>query len=282
MNEPAVNPGEAGDGERCSVDLGIGGMTCASCSARVERALRKVPGVQQATVNLATESARVVVAGGDPQVVARLARAVREAGYEPRTPEQMQAAADEGPWAGFGPVALALALSAPLVLPMLLQVFGVHVMLPPWLQFLLATPVQFVLGARFYKAGWSAARHGSGNMDLLVAIGTTAGWLLSVWLWWTAPAGETPHLYFEGSAVVIALVLLGKWLKRAPRGGRLRRSGRCMPCGLSRRIGSGPMGRSMCRWPNSCPATGWWCGRASASRPMAAWSKATPRPTNRS
>ncbi|MCI4441439.1 heavy metal translocating P-type ATPase [Tibeticola sp.] len=213
MNEPAVNPGEAGDGERCSVDLGIGGMTCASCSARVERALRKVPGVQQATVNLATESARVVVAGGDPQVVARLARAVREAGYEPRTPEQMQAAADEGPWAGFVPVALALALSAPLVLPMLLQVFGVHVMLPPWLQFLLATPVQFVLGARFYKAGWSAARHGSGNMDLLVAIGTTAGWLLSVWLWWTAPAGETPHLYFEGSAVVIALVLLGKWLE---------------------------------------------------------------------
>jgi Cu+-exporting ATPase len=80
-------------------------------------------------------------------------------------------------------------------------------------QFLLATPVQFILGARFYKAGWHALLSGSGNMDLLVAIGTTAGWMLSMWLWLTAPEGHMVHLYFEGSAVVITLVLLGKWLE---------------------------------------------------------------------
>jgi Cu+-exporting ATPase len=86
-------------------------------------------------------------------------------------------------------------------------------MLPALWQFLLATPVQFVLGARFYKAAWHALKAGSGNMDLLVALGTSAGWLLSVWLWMSAPSDAMVHLYFEGSAVVITLVLLGKWLE---------------------------------------------------------------------
>ena len=213
--ELTVNPnGPAHATEACTIDLGIGGMTCASCSARVERALRKLPGVREATVNLATESARVVLDAGDAQMAARVARAVRDAGYEPRSPAQAEAERERASaWDGFAPVALALGLSAPLVLPMLLEPLGVHWMLPAWLQFVLATPVQFVLGARFYKAGWSAARHLSGNMDLLVAIGTTAGWALSMWLWLTAAPGEMPHLYFEGSAVVVALVLLGKWLE---------------------------------------------------------------------
>jgi Cu+-exporting ATPase len=104
-------------------------------------------------------------------------------------------------------------LSAPLVLPMLGDALGQHWMLPALWQFVLATPVQFVLGARFYKAGWHALLAGSGNMDLLVALGTSAGWALSVWLWLSAPAGAMVHLYFEGSAVVITLVLLGKWLE---------------------------------------------------------------------
>ena len=86
-------------------------------------------------------------------------------------------------------------------------------MLPAAWQFALATPVQFVLGARFYKAAWHAVRAASGNMDLLVALGTTAGWALSVWLWLRAPQGAMVHLYFEGSALVITLVLLGKWLE---------------------------------------------------------------------
>ena len=195
-----------------SLDIAVGGMTCASCVGRVEKALKKVPGVQEATVNLATESARITYVDAD-QMPARLRRAVRDAGYEVCTPAQVDALESVSPWAGFGPVAIGALLSAPLALPMVGDLFGQHWMLPAWLQFVLATPVQFILGARFYKAGWHALLARSGNMDLLVSIGTTAGWALSVWLWLTAPDGAMVHLYFEGSAVVITLVLLGKWLE---------------------------------------------------------------------
>ncbi|MES2189854.1 MAG: heavy metal translocating P-type ATPase [Pseudomonadota bacterium] len=194
------------------LDIGIGGMTCASCVTRVEKALRKVPGVETATVNLATESARIVYAPGE-QMEARLRRAVRDAGYEPRAADAAIDAPDASPWAGFMPVGIGMALSVPLVAPMMADLFGLHWMLPPLWQFLLATPVQFVLGARFYKAGWGALKALTGNMDLLVALGTTAGWALSMWLWLTADAEAMVHLYFEGSAVVITLVLLGKWLE---------------------------------------------------------------------
>ncbi|WP_138513157.1 heavy metal translocating P-type ATPase [Rhodoferax bucti] len=201
-----------------TIDIGIGGMTCASCVMRVEKALKKVPGVDSATVNLATESARIAV--HDAGMEARLRRAVRDAGYEPLAPSAAIDAVDASPWAGFGPVGMGLALCAPLVLPMVGDLFGKDWMLPALWQFLLATPVQFILGARFYKAGWHALLARTGNMDLLVALGTTAGWALSMWLWLTAsdhsahgmPAME-PHLYFEGSAVVVTLVLLGKWLE---------------------------------------------------------------------
>ncbi|MCU0958339.1 MAG: heavy metal translocating P-type ATPase [Hydrogenophaga sp.] len=200
------------------IDLGIGGMTCASCVSRVERVLKKQPGVAEAAVNLATESARVTLAGdASEETLTRLKRAVRDAGYEPRSP---MAAQDETPagWLGLPrdawPVVAALLLSAPLALPMVGDLFGQHWMLPAWAQFVLATPVQFVLGARFYKAGWHALKAMTGNMELLVAIGTTAGWALSTWLWWRAEPGEMVHLYYEGSAVVIALVLLPDGVKR--------------------------------------------------------------------
>jgi len=193
-------------------DIGIGGMTCASCVARVEKALKKVPGVDAATVNLATESAHITVCNLDTSEGV-LRRAIRDAGYEPLALDQTESMQASSPWAGFAPVAWGLALSAPLALPMVADLFGRHWMLPAWLQFALATPVQFILGARFYKAGWHALKALTGNMDLLVAIGTTAGWLLSIWLWLTAHQGHVPHLYFEGSAVVITLVLLGKWLE---------------------------------------------------------------------
>ncbi|MEK9803599.1 MAG: heavy metal translocating P-type ATPase, partial [Curvibacter sp.] len=195
-----------------TLDLGIGGMTCASCVTRVEKALRKVPGVSEATVNLATESARVSYAPSQ-QIEARLRRAVRDAGYEPRAADALMEAPDGSPWAGFAPVAVGLALSLPLVVPMVADFFGRYWMLPAWIQFLLATPVQFILGARFYVAGWHALKARTGNMDLLVAIGTTAGWALSVWLWLFAQHEGMPHLYFEASAVVVTLVLLGKWLE---------------------------------------------------------------------
>jgi P-type Cu+ transporter len=190
------------------LDLGIGGMTCASCVTRVEKALRKVPGVKDASVNLATESARITYAPAG-QMEARLRRAVRDAGYEPRAAEE-PSPLDLSPWAGFAPVAAGIVLSVPLLLPMLGNFFGMDWMLPAWVQFALATPVQFILGARFYKAGWHALKALTGNMDLLVAIGTTAGWGLSTWLWLSAGG---MHLYFEASAVVVTLVLLGKFLE---------------------------------------------------------------------
>ena len=191
--------------------LAVEGMTCASCVARVEKALLKVPGVVSASVNLATHRATVEVSGGVP--AATLAAAVDKAGYAatvvvqdaPGTP---QAAI---PW---WPVAVATALTLPLVAPMLLQLFGVDWMLGGGWQLALATPVQFWLGARFYRAGWNALRAGAGNMDLLVALGTTAAYGLSVYLLFAhAGHGMTGHLYFEASAAVITLVLLGKWLE---------------------------------------------------------------------
>ncbi len=194
------------------LDIGIGGMTCASCVSRVEKVLKKVPGVETASVNLATESARIVYAPGE-QMEARLRRAVRDAGYEPRAADASIDAPDASLWAGFMPVGIGLTLSVPLVLPMVGDFFGKHWMLPALWQFLLATPIQFVLGARFYKAGWGALKALTGNMELLVALGTTAGWALSMWLWLSAEPDTMLHLYFEGSAVVITLVLLGKWLE---------------------------------------------------------------------
>lgn len=196
-----------------SIELNIEGMTCASCVGRVERALLKVPGVRSAAVNLASERAHVEVIGTPAPAV--LIQAVEAAGYQASAGDQQQPAQDaerrlqRERWA----VIAALLLAAPLVLPMFAELFGGHWMLPAWIQFLLATPVQFILGARFYVAGWKAVRAGAGNMDLLVAIGTSAGYGLSLYQWWATPAGQMPHLYFEASAVVIALVLLGKYLE---------------------------------------------------------------------
>ncbi|PAU54244.1 heavy metal translocating P-type ATPase [Pseudomonas sp. PICF141] len=196
-----------------TLELSIDGMTCASCVGRVERALTKVPGVKSVSVNLANERAHLELLGQvDPQP---LIDAVTKAGYSasvwevehPQIDNQQQRLHRER-WALLAAIALAL----PLVLPMVLQPFGVHWMLPAWVQFALATPVQFVFGARFYVAAWKAVRAGAGNMDLLVALGTSAGYGLSVYEWATA-AGRMPHLYFEASAVVIALVLLGKYLE---------------------------------------------------------------------
>ena len=238
MANPRADAGAPSAAAAYTLDLGVGGMTCASCVARVERALKKVPGVQEVAVNLATESARITYAdggedgGGDEgdahlrrddgdahlrreEWSARLRRAVRDAGYEPRAADAAIDAADSGPWAGFAPIGIGLLLCAPLVLPMLGVPLGWHWMPPPWVQALLATPVQFWLGARFYRAAWGAVKARSGNMELLVAIGTTAAWLLSMWLWLGKPHphGQVPHLYFESAAVVVTLVRLGKWLE---------------------------------------------------------------------
>jgi Cu+-exporting ATPase len=196
-----------------SLELSIDGMTCASCVGRVERALNKVPGVKSVSVNLANERAHLELLGQiDPQIlIAAVTKAgytasVREADHPPADNQQQRLHRERLA------LIMAIALALPLVLPMLLQPFGVHWMLPAWAQFALATPVQFIFGARFYVAAWKAVRAGAGNMDLLVALGTSAGYGLSVYEWATA-TDRMPHLYFEASAVVIALVLLGKYLE---------------------------------------------------------------------
>ncbi len=163
-------------------------MTCATCVLHVERALERLPGVARVSVNLANERARVETLGDvDPAVIIA---AIERAGYGARPVEDVnavaaaqQARALHERWA----LVAAILLSIPLVAPMVLQPFGVHWMLPVWLEFALATPVQFVLGARFYVAAWKALRTGSSNMDLLVAIGTTAGFGLSAYNALTAP-----------------------------------------------------------------------------------------------
>jgi P-type Cu+ transporter len=203
--------------------LRVHDMTCVSCVGRVEKALRRESGVLAATVNLATETAQVTLAGDGVTAAdrARLLAAVRAAGYGAEDTEATAAPTRAPRRLGEGlRVLLAVVLSLPLVAPMLLWPLAgagaMHeAMLPAFWQWLLATPVQFWLGARFYRAGWSALKAGTGNMDLLVALGTSAAYGLSLWQWWGV--GDTHALYFESSAVVITLVLLGKWLEARAR-----------------------------------------------------------------
>ncbi|MEK8033140.1 heavy metal translocating P-type ATPase [Ideonella sp. DXS29W] len=215
---PGLDPGaliaavrQAGYGvSEVTTTLQVSGMTCASCVSRVEKALAKVPGVVRASVNLATE--RATVQSLASVSVAALQAAVAKAGYQAVEPSPT-GAARPARWPEWAPVALSALLTLPLVAPMLLALWGGMWMPSGWAQLALATPVQFVLGARFYRAGWMALRAGSGNMDLLVALGTSAAYGLSVFLLWRHGDHGMAHLYFEGSATVITLVLLGKWLE---------------------------------------------------------------------
>ena len=191
-------------------EFAIEGMSCATCAGRVEKALSRVPGVVRAEVNLASEKASVEGVAGvlrPSDVIA----AVQQAGYSAElltgdAERDAQIAAKETQrqrWELYRAVA-ALALSAPLLLPM----FGVP--LSGWLQLLLATPVQFVVGARFYTGAWNALKARTGNMDLLVALGTSAAYFYSLFL---LLSGTGHHFYFEAAAVVIALIVLGKWME---------------------------------------------------------------------
>ncbi len=176
-------------------ELAIGGMSCASCAARVEKSLYRVPGVQRVSVNLASETAHVEAVGTD---LAALISGVGRAGY---TASERGARPRESR-RELVELAAAVVLSVPLLIGMVLR-------LPGWLELVLATPVQFWLGARFYVAGFKALRAGTGNMDLLVALGTSAAYFLSV----VDFAQGSGPLYFESSAVVITLVRLGKYLE---------------------------------------------------------------------
>jgi len=203
-------------------ELAIGAMTCATCAGRVEKALAHVPGVVMAEVNLAAERAVVEGIAGALRP-SELIGAVRDAGYEAdlltgdaERQRELDAAEGRRVRRDLIRVAAAALLTAPLLLPMT----GVE--LGPWLALALATPVQLGAGASFYIAAWKALRAGTGNMDLLVALGTSAAYLYSAYL---AVSGTDGNTYFEAAAVVITLVLLGRWLEaRAKRatGGAIR------------------------------------------------------------
>ncbi len=192
------------------IEFLVEGMTCASCVMRVEKALMKVPGVSSVSVNLATEKASVQSLSTVP--MSALKAAIEKAGYAAKDVEEKEPPL-KSRLPDWWPVAISVILTIPLVAPMVLQLFGLDWMLGAWSQLALATPVQFWLGWRFYRAGWKAVRAGTGNMDLLVALGTSAAYGLSVYLIFKHAGHGMPHLYFEASAAVITLVLLGKWLE---------------------------------------------------------------------
>lgn len=191
------------------VVLRIGGMSCTSCQGRVERALAAVPGVLGVAVNLATNSAEVRVARGVANAETLIA-AVVAAGY---SASAEGAPAVERFDTGTAVLILCAVLTAPFLVDMAFHLAGHH-LLPAWLQLALATPVQAIGGARFYRAAWAGLRARAGNMDQLVALGTSSAFALSIW---HLIAGGP--LYFEAAAVIITLVHLGKWLEaRAKRG----------------------------------------------------------------
>ncbi len=226
--DPArVGPAEPAAGERAELSapveklrLRIGGMTCATCAGRVEKVLRRQPGVASAQVNLASEIANVAFTPGAASSDALVA-AVEKAGFEaaraPSEASEREAAeradAAEARWE-LVVLLGAAALTLPLMAPMIAAPFGVSWSLPAWVQLALAAPVQLVAGARFYRGAWGALRGGSANMDVLVALGTSAAFGLSL-----AMMASGGHLYFEGAAAIITFVLAGKWLEaRAKRG----------------------------------------------------------------
>lgn len=196
---------------KTQTDLQITGMHCAACSARLEKALNLLPDVS-ASVSIATEKAHISY---DPQKVALpdLIKAVQETGFDAHPlrdfASEKKARLDELN-AQRRQFAISALLTAPLLLEMLLMFAGIHVMLPVWLQFLLATPVQFWIGARFYTGAFAALKSGGANMDLLVALGTSAAYFLSCSVWLL---GLDQQIYFEASATLITLVLMGKLLE---------------------------------------------------------------------
>ncbi len=201
--------------------IGIEGMTCASCAARVERALGRVPGVLSVSVNLASERATLRLLGGVED--AALAAALARAGYAMASVTDDAAAEEAAAAAKLSrqrrDLLVAGLLAAPFLLGMIGMPFGQDWMPNGWVQLALALPVQFWFGARFIRAGWAALRDGTGNMDLLVSVGTLSAFLMSIWLLAQHGGGHTHALYFEAAVVVIFFVMVGKYLEaRAKRG----------------------------------------------------------------
>lgn len=203
------------------IELALEGMTCAACATRIEKVLNKLPGVQ-ASVNFATEKANIRLAPGTASMADLLA-AVQKAGYSAHEIIESSREDEKARRAELYRKELRLFwLSAILTLPLLLQMGTMltgqqHVeWMPYWLQMLLATPVQFWVGKRFYTGAWHSLRGGSANMDVLVALGTSAAYFLSAVITLFNLHGQ--HVYFEASAAIITLILMGKLLEARAKG----------------------------------------------------------------
>ena len=205
------------------VDLALSGMTCAACVAGIERHLQGLPGVVTASVNLATERARIGYVSGavEPE---QLVSEVQSLGYDAiispegdDAPDREQAAREREARYQYRLLVFAAIFSAPLVLPMTLEFVGIMVpmiFMNRYLQFVLGTAVQFIAGAQFYRGAWSALSHRTANMDVLVALGTSAAYLFSVYHTFVVIGG----LYYEAAAVIITLVILGRRLEAVAKG----------------------------------------------------------------
>ncbi|MBD66499.1 MAG: copper-translocating P-type ATPase [Halobacteriovoraceae bacterium] len=203
-----------------TIDLKIEGMTCASCVGRIERKLKSNENISKVSVNLATEKGNVSY--NDSILNAKeIIDMIKDAGYEASTMstasnDDLQNEKIKKLEKEKYILIISSVLTAPLVIPMLFMPFGISFHIDAWIQLILATPVQFIIGARFYKSAWGALKNKSGNMELLVAIGTSAAYFLSLYLVMKNLEHlhhKSLHLYFESSSVIITLILLGKFME---------------------------------------------------------------------
>ncbi|RTE11373.1 heavy metal translocating P-type ATPase [Paenibacillus whitsoniae] len=216
-----------------AVDLTLTGMTCAACATKIEKVLNKLPGVETAAVNLTTEAARITYNPAEIAPAAMIAR-VEKLGYGAALKQEQGSEASERREQEQKRHKRKLLLSAVLSAPLLWAMAGhfsftawlwtPELFMNPWFQLVLATPVQFYIGRQFYVGAYKALRNGSANMDVLVALGTSAAFFYSLYQtldWYAAGADMhhgAPSLYYETSAVLITLVVMGKLLESLAKG----------------------------------------------------------------
>ena len=199
-------------------EFDITGMTCAACSNRIEKVLNKQPAIQNATVNLSTEVATVDYYPGNMDESDIIER-IKKLGYDATLKSEEQSDRKENELRRKKyKLILSAVLSLPLLLTMLTHLFGIHlphIFMNPWFQFAFAFPVQFIIGWQFYAGAYKSLRSGAANMDVLVALGTSAAFFYSLYesIKWMRGLTNDPHLYFETSAVLITLILFGKYLE---------------------------------------------------------------------
>src|SRR5699024_3501395 len=205
---------------RETIELDVFGMTCAACSPRIEKVLNKQEGIDHATVNLTTETASIEY---NPALLDTqgIIEKIKQTGYDakPKAEATEKQTHKEKEMKHMQiKLIIAAVISAPLLVTMLVHLFNMNIpsiFIIPWFQFALSTPVQFIIICQFYVGEYKNLRNGGANMDVLVALGTSAAYFYSLYESFKTignPANE-PHLYFETSAVLITLILFGKYLE---------------------------------------------------------------------